>query len=163
MNSGLCKLFILFIYAICLSTQMHGQVSRSNFKGFVVDGSDQPATGATLMVLNAADSVLLQFGTTDTKGAFLLKNVPKGEFLLNITFLGLAPFFQPIVSGTAEEIDLGKIIMQNSSTLLKEVEVKADVIPIEITKDTISYNADAFKTQPNANVEDLLKKLVDEN
>jgi len=33
------------------------------------------------------------------------------------------------------------------------------VIPIEITKDTISYNADAFKTQPNANVEDLLKKL----
>ena len=39
------------------------------------------------------------------------------------------------------------------------MEVKADHVPIEITKDTISYNADAFETQPNADVEELLKKL----
>ena len=43
--------------------------------------------------------------------------------------------------------------------MLSEVQVKADYIPIEIKKDTISYNADAFQTQPDAVVEDLLKKM----
>jgi hypothetical protein len=49
--------------------------------------------------------------------------------------------------------------MEQKSTLLSEIQVTADHIPIEITKDTITYNADAFQTQPNADVEDLLKKL----
>ncbi|MEL6941684.1 MAG: outer membrane beta-barrel protein, partial [Bacteroidota bacterium] len=37
--------------------------------------------------------------------------------------------------------------------------VEGSFIPIVIKKDTIEYNANAFKTQPNATVEDLLKKL----
>ncbi len=159
MISSCYKFLALLLFGICLSPQLTGQVNRSNFKGVIFDESNKPVPGATLMILNAADSVLAQFGTTDTHGAFLLKNVPKGDYLLNITFLGLSPVFQPIVSGKEEDIDLGKIKMLTASNVLNEVEVKAEAIPIEIKKDTISYNADAFQTQPNANVEDLLKKL----
>ncbi|MBK9984696.1 MAG: carboxypeptidase regulatory-like domain-containing protein [Saprospiraceae bacterium] len=159
MNICLSKYITIISIALCLTTQLSAQVNKSSFKGNVRDESDLPIPGATIMILNAADSVLTQFGSSKPDGSFLIKNVPKGDYLINITFLGLAPFYQSIVSGSAEEIDLGKLTMKTHNTILNEVEVKADEIPIEIKKDTILYNADAFKTQPNANVEDLLKKL----
>ena len=43
--------------------------------------------------------------------------------------------------------------------MLDAVDITADYIPIVIKKDTIEYNARAFKTQANASVEELLRKL----
>ena len=37
--------------------------------------------------------------------------------------------------------------------------VQAEAPPITLKEDTVEYNAGSFKTQPNANVEELLKKL----
>lgn len=159
MNTPYYKFLLLVIVTFCIANQMSAQVNRSNVKGMLHDEIDQPVPGATIMVLNAEDSVLVQFSSSANDGSFLIKNVPKGEYLLNITFLGLAPVYQPVSSGTSDEIDLGKITMTTANTILNQVEVKADVVPVELKKDTILYNADAFKTQPNAVVEDLLKKL----
>lgn len=145
--------FILFSFSLS------AQVNKTTFKGALEDEAGLPIPGATLMVLDAVDSTLVQFGTSDTQGAFTIKNIPKGNYLLNISFLGMEPLFQPITSGLTEETDLGKIKLLPATTILSEVEVKADFTPIQISKDTISYNADAFQTQPNAVVEDLLKKL----
>ncbi len=150
--------FLVFLFCL-YSVSIFSQTGKTTFTGTILDESNQPIPGATLMVLHAADSVLAQFGSTDTQGAFTLKNVPKGEFLLNVTFLGLESVFQSITSGETETVNLGNILMTTQSNILSEVEVTADIIPIEVKKDTITYNADAFQTQPNANVEDLLKKL----
>ena len=152
------KLFIL-LFSSFLTIQLSAQVSKTTFTGIAVDEGDLPIPGATVMVLDAVDSTLIQFSTSNTQGAFTLKNVAAGEYLLNITFLGMQPVYQPITAGVAAENDLGKIILSPANTILNEVEVTADHVPIEIHKDTISYNADAFQTQPNAVVEDLLKKL----
>ena len=43
--------------------------------------------------------------------------------------------------------------------MMNEVEVRAEKIPLMIKGDTIEYNSGAFKTRPDANVEELLKKL----
>ena len=152
--------FIFIIALFCFFTiNISSQVSRTTFKGKVVDEADQPIPGVTLMVLHPADSVLAKFSSSDVEGNFMIKNTPKGDYLLNFAFLGMEPIYMPVTSGNVEEQDLGKIKMLPASTLLNEVQVTADIIPIEIKKDTISYNAEAFQTQPNAVVEDLLKKL----
>ncbi|MBP7240286.1 MAG: carboxypeptidase regulatory-like domain-containing protein, partial [Saprospiraceae bacterium] len=150
---------VVFIVSSFLTIQLSAQVSKTTFTGIAVDEGDLPIPGATVMILDAVDSTLIQFGTSNTQGAFTLKNVAAGDYLLNITFLGMQPVYQPITAGVAAENDLGKIILSPANTILNEVEVTADHVPIEIHKDTISYNADAFQTQPNAVVEDLLKKL----
>ncbi|HEY3384932.1 MAG TPA: outer membrane beta-barrel protein [Saprospiraceae bacterium] len=151
--------FFTFLLSISLSFSLSAQTTKTTFKGVIEDEAGTTIPGATLMILNASDSTLVQFGSSDNEGAFTIKNVPKGDYLLNVTFLGMAPLFQPITSGVDAEQDLGRIKLAQANTILSEVEVKADHVPIEITKDTISYNADAFQTQPNAVVEDLLKKL----
>ncbi len=148
-------LLLLLFFSFGLSAQ----VNKTTFKGAVVDEGNLPIPGATIMVLNAIDSTLVQFGSSTTDGSFTIKNVPAGDYLFNITFLGLQPIFEHVTSGQTEEKDLGQLKMMSSTTILSEVEVTADHVPIEIINDTISYNADAFQTQPNAVVEDLLKKL----
>ncbi len=55
--------------------------------------------------------------------------------------------------------DLGRISIAPAPTELGVVEIAGNRPPITIRKDTIEFNADAFKTRPNAVVEELLKKL----
>ena len=43
--------------------------------------------------------------------------------------------------------------------MLGEVSVVAVKTPIKVMEDTVEYNADSYHTQPNAVVEDLLKRL----
>ena len=159
MISSFPKTLFAFIVSTFLTIHLSAQVNKSTFSGVVIDESDLPIPGATVMVLNAADSTLAQFSSSNTQGSFTVKNIPPGDYLLNITFLGMQAIYQPITAGQVAETDLGKIKLSAANTILNEVEVKADFVPVEIHKDTISYNADAFQTQPNAVVEDLLKKL----
>src|SRR5882757_9158523 len=43
--------------------------------------------------------------------------------------------------------------------LLRDVNVVARRPPVEINNDTLEFNSENFKTQPNAVVEDLLRKM----
>ena len=159
MPSFFRPIFTSLLFTFIVSLNLSAQVTKTTFKGIIEDEAGTTIPGATLMILNASDSTLVQFGGSDNTGAFTIKNVPKGDYLLNVTFLGMAPLFHPITSGIEAEMDLGRLKLVQANTILSEVEVTADHVPIEITKDTITYNADAFQTQPNAVVEDLLKKL----
>ena len=152
---------LIFLMAVLLFSawQLSAQNFRTNFKGTVYDEADLPMAGVTLLVLNKTDSVLVQYSSSNPNGTFLIKSVPKGEYLLQLSFLGMEPEYLSINSGMSTDTDLGKIKMKPESKILKEVQVKADHVPMEIKKDTITYNADAFQTQPDAVVEDLLKKL----
>lgn len=89
------------------------------------------------------------------------ENVEKGNFYYKITYVGLQDIKEKIVvaNTSPKTIDLGVIKMSAASKLLKEVEIKAEADQVKIKKDTVEYNADSFKTVPNSNVEDLLKKL----
>ena len=149
-------LFALFGLSISMSAQ---SVKKADITGLIQDDQEQPLASATVMLLNRTDSVLITFGITSPDGAFVLKNVAAGEYILKMSFLGFATESRDLDIGDQSEVDLGNVALKPASAVLSEVEVTADHMPIQITKDTIEYNADAFKTQPNAVVEELLKKL----
>ncbi|WP_379087960.1 hypothetical protein [Pedobacter sp. UC225_65] len=50
-------------------------------------------------------------------------------------------------------------MMEESGLDLKEIEVKGEIPPVKVKKDTLEFNAGAFKVKENAVVEDVLKKL----
>ena len=133
----------------------------STIFGQVLGEQEEPLPSATIMLLRARDSVLQQFALTGEQGQFTIKNVSQGRYLLQVSFLGYDNHSQlvEIQKDSSSSIDLGAIRMQPRSELLDEVIVKEERIPMAIRKDTIEFDADSFKTQPNAVVEDLLKKL----
>ncbi|HMP28930.1 MAG TPA: TonB-dependent receptor [Saprospiraceae bacterium] len=133
---------------------------RYTVKGRVIDNEKTELISATAIMINPKDSVMIAFAITDVEGRFELNDVPKGDFKLQITYIGYGTFEKiHSIGGEGREVDLGDIVIYQSTNLLSEVKIEADYIPIVVKKDTVEYNADAFRVQPNANVEELLKRL----
>ncbi len=148
----ICTLF-LFFYSNIYSQQ-------NSITGAVSDSTGIRLPAATLALMEAKDSVLTSFGMSDNEGSFELKRVAAGDYLLQVTYIGYTTYWQPItVTPNAGKVDLGRIILTPASSILDEVEVTAEHVPIRMRNDTLEYNAAAFKTQPGSVVEDLLKKL----
>ena len=75
-----------------------------------------------------------------------------------MTYIGYSDHYQNVNVASAN-VRLGAIEMKESSQLLGVVNVVATKTPIKVMEDTVEYNADSYHTQPNAVVEDLLKRL----
>ncbi len=133
-------------------------ISQSEIKGIVKDSTGELLPGATVLLLDAKDSVMQEFASTDDRGLFRLKADREKRYLLQITFLGLQSVWEAIYTGNAV-LDLGTIIMMPTNTLLPTLEVLGEYDLMKIGRDTVEYNAKAFKVQPGAVVEDLLKRL----
>lgn len=139
-------------------TQLTAQ--KLEVSGAVLDSLSQPLPSATVVLLQARDSVLKHFAMSDNEGRFAIKGVGAGEYILQVSYLGYQPHYQTFTAPEDNrKMDLGSIQMAAQSELLKEVVVKAEHNPVSMRRDTIEYNTAAFQTQPNAVVEDLLERL----
>ncbi|MCP3931430.1 MAG: TonB-dependent receptor [Bacteroidetes bacterium] len=157
MKRSILSLTVIFFLA---GFSVFGQGNRISIIGTVLDTTESALTGATVLLLQAEDSVLTSFAITDQKGEFLIKKVHKGDYLLQISYLGYQNYFESLpVLPENGDVNMGVIHLQPQTALLDAVIVEAEHTPMMIKKDTIEYNAVAFKTIPNAPVEDLLKKL----
>ncbi|MBI5858379.1 MAG: TonB-dependent receptor [Sphingobacteriales bacterium] len=153
------KLFLVIIsvcFTAILSAQKNGSV-----KGIAFDTiSKQPVAAATITVLDKKDSSLVTFTMTDNDGKFELKGLANGEYRLLITHVNYHNsniFFS--ISENNKNAELRNVVMNDKAKVLSEVVVTNEAPPVTLIKDTIQYNAGSFKVQPNANVEQLLKKL----
>lgn len=141
-------------------TSMAAFAQKFSVKGQVLDTLSSPMPSSTVMLLHAKDSALANFGVTDLKGFFEIKNIDKGDYFLKITFVGYATCMKRVTNPAAGTVvDLGKIKMEPEAKQLSEVVVQAEKAPVTVKKDTIEFNAGSFKLKKNATVEDLLKKL----
>lgn len=151
---GMRSRWSVLLVLLLLPTLVFSQ--KITLKGIVKDTTDRPLEGATVMLMEPKDSSLVTFGRSQTGGIFELKNINSQSYLLKITYVGLRPYSrltQP------SDSDLGTVRMEAIPKDLNEVVVRGERNPVEIVGDTIAYNAGSFKVQPNAVVEDLLKRL----
>jgi hypothetical protein len=117
-------------------------------------------TGATVTVLERKDSSLVSFTMTGNDGRFELRGIPNGDYRLLITHISYHngnKYFS--ITDNNKNPDLGNVVLNDQAKVLEEVVLAAEAPPVTLINDTIQYNAGSFKVQPNANVEQLLKKL----
>lgn len=129
-------------------------------KGKLTDtAAKAPVTEATVSVLNAKDSSLTTFSITDKKGGFEFTGLEYGDYEVVITHGSFETIRKKIaLSATTKTIDLGSLSAEKAYKKLGEVVVSTDA-PVVMKGDTVQFKADAFRTKPNATVEDLLKKI----
>jgi len=131
--------------------------SNSPITGTIINPQKEPLEFVSVALLNPKDSTMINFTTTDIKGNFKIIETSKDSILIQLFSTGYLPYFKNIVYKN-KPIDLKTIVLKESVDLLDEVIISA-VIPIEIKKDTISFNANSFKINPDDTIEELLKKL----
>ena len=153
------RLFILFFCISFLPSLAGAQKSAGSLKGVVYDTSSKKGLAyATISVVNAKDSTLVSFARADSAGHFHLNNLDKGKYLLSASYVGYVPVWKSIDVKEGKEQDLGNVDMTDLVNA-GNVTVNARRAPVTINGDTVEFNTENFKTQPNAVVEDLLKKL----
>ena len=148
----------LFLLLAVLATTATMAQSRVDVRGVVTDTTDVGLPGATVVLMQRADSVMVSYGVTNNDGAFRLRRVTAGAYLLQVTFVGMEPYMQD-VTVEGEAVDVGRLEMQEAISELNTLVISDERIPMVISGDTLSYNAAAFGVRPNANVEELLKRL----
>ena len=127
-------------------------------KGTVVDAEGEGLPQATLRLLSPADSSFVKGIKSDAMGAFSFADVKSGKYILEASYLGYDTSFQNITVGKTT-LQVPTIALRESSIMLNDVVVTGVKTQIKVSEDTVEFNADSYKTQPNAMVEDLLKRL----
>ncbi len=147
--------FILLAFSISFAKAQNASVS-----GIVVDTlNHENLKNAVVTLLRAKDSTMVKFSRSKADGSFIIQNIPVGNYILMITYPSYATQMDEVKLDAATEKQLGKLAVIKQAALLQEVLVKQKIAAIRIKGDTTEYRADSFKVGPNANVQDLLKKL----
>lgn len=146
----LCGLLIP-MYAV------HSQGSMV-LRGRLVDRQNESITGAAISLLRAFDSSVVKTVLSDSIGGFELEMMRRGPALIRIKFLGYKDLYlKTDLQNTQGE--LGKIVLEADSKILNEVEISEAALASKIKGDTTEFNAQAFKTNPDASAEDLMGKM----
>lgn len=152
------KLTLLFSISVLLSIVSWAQ--QANIKGTLIDTTNkQSLQHAVVSIIKQKDSVLLKYTRADGNGNFELKNIPAGNYILQITYPLYADYVDNFSLDANSTKTLGTIALIQKAKLLEEVIVKQKISAIRIKGDTTEYKADSFKVGPNANVQDLLKRM----
>jgi len=149
--------WLLIIPAWLLSMAVLAQ--SNTLTGEILDEKGEGLGYATVALMYPADSTLAFFGVTNVGGHFEIRNTKPGDYLMQVAYLGYKTLYRtvklPLLTGNS----FGAIVMQPCPISLKEFQVTGEYIPLLFNKDTIEYNAAAFKTKPDAVAVDLLRKL----
>lgn len=150
----------LSLLILLLSFTVIGAYAQtSELSGTVHDGkSDESVPNASILLINMRDSTQRKGVSADIFGGFKFTNIKTGNYRLRITSIGYANLETRVIVGNTAK-DLGILKMNENSNQLGEVIVREKQVRVEQKGDTIQYNADAFKTNPDATVEDLVKKM----
>ncbi|MEN9685104.1 MAG: hypothetical protein RLZZ28_890 [Bacteroidota bacterium] len=133
---------------------------QSTLKGSITDTlNKQNLSNAVISILRVKDSVLVSFTRTDLKGNFELRNLRSGSFILKVSYPGYADYVDKIAVETGKDLSLGNLPLITKAKLLEEVIVRQRVGAIRVKGDTTEYKADSFHVNPNADVQELLRKM----
>lgn len=157
---------IMKLILICLSLSLiflstiHAQ-STYQIRGQIVDTAmSKNLMDASVIVLNAKDSIIVSFTRATSGGQFLLSNLRPGSYLLHVSYPGYTDYVESFHADSANKtVSFGKIGLIRRETLLREVLVRGERSAIKIKGDTTIFDARSFVIQPNASVEDLLKQF----
>jgi hypothetical protein len=152
LTASLAALFILGL------ANLYAQ--QGSIKGTVVDSSNKVNLHqAVISLLRPKDSVLVKFMRTDSKGDFNFQNLVAGKYIMIISYPEYADYVDDLDLSAQPQKVLGNIYVSTKAHVLEEVIVKQRVAAIRMKGDTTEFKADSFYTGPNANVQELLKRM----
>ena len=108
--------------------------------GFVNDASGEPIAFANVILMKALDSSAVRGISTNDKGFFLLDKLSSDAYLFRFSFMGYADVYKPVV--VDKSIELGTIILQESSEALDEINIIVKKPTLIKLADRLVYNVE---------------------
>ena len=146
------------LFSMMLAASAFAQSTHSVSVTLFDASNDEPVSYATVSVTPKGSSDPAKYTLTGEKGTATLTGVKDGTYILAAEMMGYLKYEKEItVKG--ENVSIGNVKLELDREMLEAAKVTDVGAPVTIKKDTIEYNATAFKTTESDVLEDLLKKL----
>jgi len=148
------RLLIIFSLALFSFSPAFAQNNKL-VKGTLQDSTEQSIISASIKLISPSDSLVT---SSNLRGEFEFSPVKGDKFTITITSLGYESKTLSFQFGDKSELNLGKIIINESSQLLNTVSIDGTPL-ITVKEDTLEYRSTNYQLKDGAVTEDLLKKL----
>ena len=166
-------LISLLVFSISLSAQPGGQRPGGQtgqrqsgdqaevlVSGYVKDSSDNTSLpGAHVSLMHFRDSTRVYRATTDPDGKFSIR-VLRGRYYIGASFVGYQSLVlaEPIAANQAENVV--EDLKLTPGSLLDEVQITGERPSVLVRGDTLDFDARAFRLNPDASAEDLIRRMA---
>lgn len=156
-------LYLLFqmlrkvIFIVSLSLLYFQARAQGEFFGTVLEESSEEPIFGGYVFIKSLEGETITTAVTDFDGKFRIAKPDEREFYLEITYIGFKTIRQKLTSDN--EGNLGRFFMEEEGELLEAFEITAPPTLGEVKRDTVSFNAGAYKTRPEADADELVRKM----
>lgn len=155
----MCSLSVSFS-SMSAMAQKKDSTWIGQIEGTVMDSAhDYELPSATVAMYFARDSGLIGYQLSDNGGRFQFKQVPVGVKLhIVVSYMGYKTLYRSfLIDQKQPTLNFQSLNMELMESELPTVEVT--IPPVRLNGDTLEFNAGAFKLDPAAQTEDLLRML----
>jgi len=133
-------------------------ISAQHITGTVIDNTTKQTIPNAGVALFGSTGILIASTMSTSTGTFDLHYSLLGKCRLRVSFVGFQSLDKEL-SLDGKLLNLGSIRLTEKSQALSEVVVNAKIPLATQRGDTTVMNASAYKTNPDANVQDLVQKM----
>ena len=155
------RLLSWVIVTLLSSVSVFGQ-SSFDVSGTVVDkATGEAVIGGSIKLTALPDSSFVEGTTTGAQGEFSLKNVKKGAYVLQVSYVGYATksISVDLTQQKKKAVNIGYITMAADAIELQGVEVTVHAAKVAVQGDSLVYNAAAYRVPEGSTLEALVKQL----
>lgn len=158
----------LVLISVAVFPQGQGQGQRQqteqamrepvNITGSIKDFADKsPLPGAHVSLKNMRDTTRVYNTVTDSKGEFSI-TATRGGFIMKVSFVGYQTL-EKNIRAMENPTNTGETFLTQGDAVLAEVQIAGQASTAVLKGDTVQFHAAAFKTNPDASAEDLIRKM----
>ena len=145
------KLYLHTIFLLIFSFSY----SQIRLEGHVKDSLGNGLELANVIAINKATSALDSYGITNEDGRYKLNLKKNTIYSIQVSYIGMKSAAERLETLTS---DLTKDFVLEEDNLLDEVELTYEM-PVTVSGDTLTYNADSFNKGTERKLEDVLENL----
>lgn len=142
----------------CLLTARALAQGGSTVNGSVLDETGKAIDKASIIILNVKDSSEVKGTSTGADGAFHLRHINPGHYLVVASAVGMAKQYSDAFTVDAQEVNLPALKLIGQVKALAEVTVTVNKPMVEQKIDRMVVNVDASPTNVGTTVMDVLQK-----
>jgi hypothetical protein len=122
---NLCKKDILIVYILLIFLGFSGY-SQGLIQGIVQDSQAKEISYANVLLRNKSDSTMVKGVISDVSGNFIFKEIPQGEYYVEVHTMGYAKSYSPQFKFLeTEKFNIATIFLVQEDQTLEEVTVSA--------------------------------------
>lgn len=148
-------LMLVLVSSTIISAQPNSNldIKSGSVSGRVIDAElNEPLPYVNIVIKDAANKIITG-GITNNDGTFKIENIPEGNVLVSIQFVGYQTLDKSITIGKGNyKVDIGDVKLEEEATGLDEVTIVADVSTIQqkVDRKVITIGKDLQTAGANA-------------